>query len=47
MMSMILSNIAVLNINGVDYRCVINVISKGEAVILLQIGNLNGKSSTL
>ena len=47
MMSMILSNIAVLNINGVDYRCVINVISKGEAVSLLQIVNLNGKSGTL
>ena len=47
MMSMILSNIAILNINGVDYRCVINVISKSKAAILLQIANLNGKSGTL
>ena len=36
MMSMILRNIATLNINGVDYRCVINVISKSEAVMLLK-----------
>ena len=36
MMSMSLRDIAVLNINGADYRCVINRISKSEARNLLQ-----------
>ena len=43
MMSMNLSNIAILNINGVDYRCIINKISKIEAVNLPQKANLNEK----
>ena len=36
MMFINLNNIAVLNICGVDYRCIINSISKGEAVNLLE-----------
>ena len=27
-----LSNIAILNINGADYYCIINIISKNEAI---------------
>ena len=34
MMSMNLSNIAVLNIDGVDYRCNISGVSKSETVNL-------------
>ena len=40
MMSMTISNIVILNINGVNYRCIINRISKSEAVNLLQKANL-------
>ena len=36
MMSMNFSIIAILNIHGVDYHCIINGISKNEAVNLLQ-----------
>ena len=36
MMSINLNDIAVLNIHGVDYRCIINGISKREAVDWLQ-----------
>ena len=38
-----LSDIAILNINGVDYFCIITRISKGEAVKLLQTADLNKK----
>ena len=44
MMSMSLSSIAILNINGVDYLCIINGISKSEAENLLQKADLNEKS---
>ena len=43
MMSMNLSNIAILNINGVDYRCIVNKISKIEVVDLLQKADINEK----
>ena len=36
MMSMSLSDIAILNIKGSDYRCIISLISKIEAIILMQ-----------
>ena len=36
MMSMNLSNIAILNIKRADYRCIISGISKSEAMNLLQ-----------
>ena len=32
MISVNLSDIAILNINGSDYRCIISVISKNEAI---------------
>ena len=43
MMTVNLSDIAILNINCVDHRCVINRISKREAVNLLQKADLQGK----
>ena len=36
MMSMNLSNFAILNIHGTDYYCIINGISKSEAVNLIR-----------
>ena len=47
MMSMNLSDIAILSINDLDYRCIINGISKNEALNLLQKTDINGKSGTL
>ena len=47
MISMNLSGFAILNINGVDYRCIINGISQSKAVNLLQKTDLNKKSGTL
>ena len=46
MMSVNLSNIAILSIKGSDYRCFISLISKNEAINLLQNANLNEKSLT-
>ena len=42
-MSINLSNIAILNVNGVHYRCIINRISKSEVVNLLQKADLKKK----
>ena len=47
MMSMNLSDIAVLNIKGSDYRCIISLISKNEAINLMQNADLTRKSRTL
>ena len=47
MMSMTLSNIAILNNQGVDYCCIINEISKSDAIDLLQIVDLTEKSGAL
>ena len=47
MMSMNLSSISVLNVNGADYRCIITRIRKSEAVNLLQKADLKNKSGTL
>ena len=47
MMSMNLSNIAILNINNADYRCIISGISKSKAVNLLKNADLIEKSGTL
>ena len=41
-----LSDIAILNISGVDYRCIISIISKSELVNLLQKADLNEKVGT-
>ena len=47
MMSMNLSDITILNINGVDYCCIITGITKSETVNLLQKTDLNEKGGTL
>ena len=46
MMSMNLSKIAILNIKGSDYRCIINIISKNEDIKLMQNADLAKKSRT-
>ena len=47
MMSMNLSDIGILRIQGVDYCCIINGISQSEAIALLNNTDLNEKSGTL
>ena len=47
MMSMNLSDIAILSIEGSDYHCIISLISKSEAINLMQNANLFEKSGTL
>ena len=47
MTSLNLSDIAILNIKGSDYRCIISLISKNEATNLLQNANLTEKSGTI
>ena len=46
-LSMNLSGIAILNIKGSDYRCIISGISKNEAINLMQNVDLTKKSRTL
>ena len=47
MMSIILCDIAILNIKGSDYCCVISLISKNEAVNLLKNADLTEKCGRL
>ena len=47
MMSMSLSDIAILNINGFDYRFIISLISKNEAINLIKNIDFTKKSGTL
>ena len=47
MMSMNLSNIAILNIKSSDYCFIASLISKNEAIILMQNADLTEKSRTL
>ena len=47
MMSMNLSSIAILNINGSDYHCIISLISKREAINLMQNVDSTEKNRTL
>ena len=47
MMSMNLSDIAILNIKGSDYRCIIRLINKNEAINLMQNADLTEKSRAL
>ena len=42
-----LSNIAILKIKGSDYRCIIRLIIKIEAIHLMQNTDLTEKSGTL
>ena len=44
MMSINLSDIAVLNINGSDYRCIISLIGKNETINLMQNADLTEKA---
>ena len=46
-MSINLNDIAILDINGVDYRCIISGITKSKALNLLQNADLNERSGTL
>ena len=46
MMSMNLSDIAILNIKGSDYCCIISLIRKNEAINLMQDSDLSEKSGT-
>ena len=47
MVSVNLSDIAILNIKSLDYHCIISLISKNEAINLIQTADLTGKSGTL
>ena len=47
LMSLDLSNIAILNIKSADYCCIISVISKNEAMNLMQSTGLTEKRGTL
>ena len=47
MMSMNLSDIAILNIKYFDYRCIISRIRKNEVINLMQNADLIEKSRTL
>ena len=47
MMSMNLSDIAILNIKYSDYHCIISLISKNEATKLMQNADLTEKSGTI
>ena len=46
-MSMNFSDITILNIKDSDYCCIIGLISKNEAINLLQSADLTKKSGTL
>ena len=47
MMSINVSDIAVLSIKSADYHCIINGISKSEVINLMQNVDLTEKSGTL
>lgn len=47
MMLVNLDNVAILNMNGVNYRCILSGIRKSEAVNLLQNANLSEKKINL
>ena len=47
MMSVTISDIAISNIKGSDYRCIISLISKREAINLLKNTDLTEKSGTI
>ena len=42
-----LSDIAVLNIKGSEYRCIITLINKNEAIDLMRNADLTKKTGTL
>ena len=46
-MSVNLSDIAILNIRGPDYRCIVSLISKNKTINLLRNADLTKKSGRL
>ena len=46
-MSMSLSDIAILKIRGFDFQCIISLISKNEAINLMQNAGFTKKNGTL
>ena len=44
---MSLSDIAILKIRGFDYQCIISLISKNEAINLMQNAGFTKKNGTL
>ena len=47
MMSINLNDVTIFNIKGSDYSCIISLISKNEAIKLMQNTDLTEKSGTL
>ena len=47
LMSINLSNIAILNIKGSDYHCIVGLIIKNEAIKLMEKADLTETSGTL
>ena len=47
MMSVNVSDIAILNIKGFDYRCILNLTGTNEDINLMQNDDLTKKSGTL
>ena len=47
MIFMNLSDIAILNIKGSEYRCIITLINKNEAIDLMRNADLTKKTGTL
>ena len=47
MMSLNLTDIAILSIKGSDYCCIVSLISKNESINLMQNADLTEKSRTL
>ena len=47
MMSMNLNNIAIINIKGYYYRCIISLISKNEAINLMENVDLTEKNRSI
>ena len=47
MISVNLTDIAIFNIQGCDYRCIISLISKNEAINVMQNADLFEKNLTL
>lgn len=41
------NNIAILNINGIDYCCIISIITKSEAINLFRCTEFGEKSGSL
>ena len=47
MMSMNISNVVILNIKGADYGCIVDRISKSEAINVMQNINLTKKKQNI